>query len=503
MKQATAGWGLPYPRTADKVRSATMAAIRRADTQPEVQLRSELHRRGYRFRKDYPLPAPGRKIRVDIAFPKEGLAVFVDGCYWHQCPEHGTVPQSNRDYWVPKLKRNVARDAIVGEALRRSGWKVLRVWEHVPAADAADAVGSALSAIRQRDRRRRARLALTALDLFAGAGGSTVGLAKAGYRVLAAVENDPAASETYRANHSGVDLFEQDIRKVRPRTLRGKLGLQRGELGLLNACPPCQGFSTLGASDADDERNELVTVVGPFLNELRPQSFVVENVPGLRHDARLKRLMAFASGLGYSVRLYVVNAAEFGVPQSRRRLIVVGVRSAAAEFPDHLAELLPRSFRREPEGVAGVLAEAGPLEGTRDPVHRARRSSPTVMKRIQSIPVNGGRFDLPEDQQLDCHRALNGKGGATSSYGRIRLDRPAPTLTTRCTTPACGRFVHPTEDRGISLREAALIQTFPARYNFFGTYREVEAQIGNAVPARLAEALGLSVAELVMEAGGA
>lgn len=476
-----------------------MSAIRRSDTKPELLVRSALHRLGYRFRKEYKLKAPGRSIRVDIAFPTEGLAVFVDGCYWHQCPEHGTVPKTNRDYWVPKLRRNVARDALVAAALRRDGWSVLRIWEHVAADDAVRLIAEVVERLRARQAARVALgEALTALDLFAGAGGSTAGLKQAGYRVVGAVELDSTASETYAANHSEVRLLNEDIRRVEPTSLREALGLEKGSLTLLNACPPCQGFSTLGNGDMADERNDLVTTVLPFIEELRPRAFVVENVPGLRRDQRLADLLDNARALGYETSQYVVNAVDFGVPQSRRRLIAMGVQRPATEFPEHLAELLPRSFRREPESLRDVLARAGKIEGTRDPVHRARRSTPAVLERIRSIPRNGGRFDIPEEHQLDCHKSLDGRS-ATAAYGRLRLDEPAPTLTTRCTTPACGRFVHPTEHRGISLREAALIQTFPPGYHFSGTYQAIEAQIGNAVPARLAEALGRAVAELLVE----
>lgn len=478
-----------------------MRAVRQVDTTPELLVRSALHKLGYRFRKDFRVPAGGKKRRVDIAFPTEGLAVFIDGCFWHRCPEHRTVPKANRDYWEPKLKINVERDVIVDRALRQSGWSVLRIWEHTPADEAAAQIAELVDTLRDRAARRESIASQrTAVDLFAGAGGSTAGLKEAGYRVLGAVEYDEVASQTYAANHADTELLEDDIRNVDPAGFRRQLGLQKRELDLLNACPPCQGFSTLGLSDAEDERNDLVSIVYPFLKEFLPAAFVVENVPGLKQDARLRELLARAKELGYAVRDYVVNAVDFGVPQSRRRLIAVGVLHASADaFPEHLADLLPRSFRRDPLRIADVLAKAGPISEGKDPVHKARTSSPAVAERIRSIPINGDRFDLPEEQQLECHKALKGRRNATAAYGRIRLDRPAPTLTTRCTTPACGRFVHPTEHRGISLREAALIQTFPPRYRFKGTYQAIESQIGNAVPARLAMALGLAVEELFLD----
>lgn len=491
---------LPYPVPQDAIRSATMRAVRSKDTQPESAVRSALHRLGYRFRKDYKVRAAGRLRSLDIAFPSEGLAVLIDGCFWHQCPEHGSVPKTNRNYWVPKLQRNVERDELVNASLRMNGWTVVRIWEHTPPDEAARQVAGRVKALRERTRLRAEAPPITAADIFAGAGGSTQGLRQAGYDVLAAVEFDGACAKTYRANHPGTRLFEEDVAGLPPRRLRRELGLGKGELGLLNACPPCQGFSTLGTGDETDERNDLVTTVRAFIKELEPKAFILENVLGLARDRRLKGLIDAARRLGYGVKTYRVNATEFGVAQNRRRLIVIGVRGLAeSAMPEHPAELLTRSFQREPLPIKEVLAEAGPIATARDPMHRARSSTRAVAERIRLIPVNGGRFDLPESHQLECHKSLGSKRSAAAPYGRMRLDEPAPTLTTRCTTPACGRFLHPTEHRGISLREAALIQTFPRRYSFHGTHQSIEGQIGNAVPVRMAEGLGLAVGELLLE----
>jgi len=501
MTNQTAAYGLPYPVPSSVEASTIMRRVRRIDTSPEVALRSALHQAGYRFRKGYKVALPHRKVSVDIAFPREGLAVFVDGCFWHQCPEHGVVPQANRAYWQPKLSRNVERDDQTSAALRRAGWKVLRFWEHVPPEEAAAVIAETVDSLRAQI--SKPSPSGPALDLFAGAGGSTAGLKSANFKVVGAVENAPDAAETYRSNHREVSLLEKDIREVDPVDFRKSLGLAKGELALLNACPPCQGFSTLGPCDASDARNDLVGIIVPFLKAFLPKAFIVENVPGLRTDQRMVDLVQEAERLGYALRCYTVNATDFGVPQSRRRLIAIGVLDGKVEaFPAHPAELLPRFFERVPPAVPEALARAGSIEKTRDPVHRARRNSPEVVARIECIPVNGDRFDLPEEHQLKCHRDLGRQRSASAPYGRMRLDQPAPTLTTRCTTPSCGRFVHPTEHRGISLREAALLQTFPVRYQFSGSYQSIEGQIGNAVPARLAEGLALAASVLMEDGDG-
>ncbi|HEX9734629.1 MAG TPA: DNA cytosine methyltransferase [Thermoanaerobaculia bacterium] len=336
---------------------------------------------------------------------------------------------------------------------------------------------------------------MTAVDLFAGAGGATQGLKNAGFWVLAAVENDDSAAKTFSANHPETKLLQDDIKSVDAGGLRAELGLDVGELTLLKACPPCQGYSALGSGDPDDERNDLVLQAWRFVREFIPKAVTVENVPGLARDPRLALVVRRLRAIGYKVRSYLADAVDFGVPQRRRRLIVVAVRSRPElSLPESFAKLLPEGFgERTTAGKA--LAGAGPVDGA-DPVHRHRNHSPKVLARIRAVPVGGTRFDLPAEHRLACHERL-GKHCACGSYGRIREDAPAPTLTTRCTTPACGSFIHPSEHRGLTLREAALLQTFPATYEFHGSYGQIEAQIGNAVPVRMAEGLGRVVAGLV------
>jgi DNA (cytosine-5)-methyltransferase 1 len=330
----------------------------------------------------------------------------------------------------------------------------------------------------------------TAVDLFAGAGGTTQGLKEAGYRVLAAIENDSAASRTYRANHPEVDVLERDIRRVTAPGLARRVAALDIHVDIMTACPPCQGFSSLGTGRRDDPRNRLVSTIGRFVDQLQPRVVLLENVPGLGSDRRLAELRAQLDER-YSVGQYVVDAADFGVPQHRRRMIIMGVRhDLDAAPPVDLRDALPSNFDASRRPAGPVIALAGSIARTSDPTHRARNSSPEVVARIRSVPAAGTRFDLPPEHRLACHNRLAARN-ATSSYGRIDPDVPAPTMTTRCTTAACGRFIHPTEHRGLSLREAALLQSFPIDYVFEGNYGEVERQIGNAVPPRLARALGL------------
>jgi DNA mismatch endonuclease (patch repair protein) len=141
---------LPYPVPTSPNVTSAMKGNRRADTKPELALRSALHRRGLRFRKDAPVSADGLSVRPDVVFTREQVAVFVDGCFWHGCPDHGNTPRANTNYWGPKLARNAKRDRLVTTALTRSGWMVLRVWEHEEAGEAADRVAAALLSRRNR-----------------------------------------------------------------------------------------------------------------------------------------------------------------------------------------------------------------------------------------------------------------------------------------------------------------------------------------------------------------
>ncbi|GGO10978.1 DNA cytosine methyltransferase [Micromonospora parathelypteridis] len=336
---------------------------------------------------------------------------------------------------------------------------------------------------------------LTCIDLFAGAGGATEGLRAAGFAVIGAVENDAAAAASYRLNQPATKLWEQDIRTLAASQLRRDLGLEPGQLTLLKACPPCQGFSTLahgGETANNSERNDLVLDVIRFIRSLRPSAVLLENVPGLERDVRFSRMKEALASLGYSFVSFKLDAAMVGVPQRRRRLIMVAVRGRRGHLPGTLPELLGEWFAQAPKTAKEALDELRHKAAPDDALNKHRRHSPKVAARIAAVPVGGNRFDLPPEHQLACHINLR-KRNATASYGRVRLDAPAPTMTTRCVTPACGSFIHPTEHRGLTLREAAAFQTFPSNYRFVGDFGSIERQIGNAVPVRMAQALGAAV----------
>jgi DNA (cytosine-5)-methyltransferase 1 len=320
---------------------------------------------------------------------------------------------------------------------------------------------------------------LTALDLFCGAGGLTEGLKQAGFRVLGAIDNAPLAVETYRLNHRTTRVWLRDIRRVRPLDVAAELGLAPGELDLLAGCPPCQGFSTLRTKrqsiSVRDDRNDLVAVFARYAEALRPRALMMENVPGLADDVRLKRVLTRLRNLGYTLTHDVLDAGEYGVPQRRRRFVLIGLHGAATSFADQPAR------RRTVRQAIGRLPRP---EESDDPLHNhGETRSKEVRRRIAAIPAEGSLRLLGAEHQLACHRRTN---GFYDIYGRMAWDEQAPTITGGCINPSKGRFLHPDQPRAITLREAALLQSFPQRYRFpldRGKYRVADL-IGNALPPR-------------------
>jgi DNA (cytosine-5)-methyltransferase 1 len=326
--------------------------------------------------------------------------------------------------------------------------------------------------------RRNRKLKPTAVDLFSGCGGLTTGLRKAGYRVLAAVDIDAMSVKTYKANHRDVAVLEADIRSVKPRDLLEQINKRPGEIDLLAGCPPCQGFSTLrtlnGSVRIDDPRNDLLKEFLRFVQALRPRAVMMENVPGLASDERFGSFCRKLKRLGYLGDYRILNAGDYGVPQRRRRLIYLAGYGVEIPFADKARKLITV------KDALGNLPKAGE---SGDPFHDMPESrSAKVMGIIRRIPKDGGsRADLSEKFQLECHKRCD---GFSDVYGRMAWDELAPTITSGCFNPSKGRFLHPQEDRAITMREAALLQGFPARYKFAPEIGKeaLAAMIGNALP---------------------
>jgi len=338
----------------------------------------------------------------------------------------------------------------------------------------------------------------TAVDMFSGCGGLTVGLKRAGFRVLGAVDNDRLSVETYRANHRDVIVWEIDIRELEASELLDALDLRVGELDVLAGCPPCQGFSTMrtlnGAVRVDDPRNDLLQEFQRFVEGLRPRVVMMENVPGLAKDSRFAAFCSKMKDLGYVGDHRVLNAADYGVAQRRRRLIYLAGMGIAIPFAAEARR------RKTVWDAIGSLPKAGQ---SGDPAHdMPENRTPRIQDIIRRIPKDGGsRRDLPDELQLECHRRCN---GFKDVYGRMAKDDVAPTITGGCFNPSKGRFLHPEEDRAITMREAALLQGFPRRYKFPNTRSKsaVALMIGNALPPAFIAAHGRVIKRVLEEAAG-
>jgi DNA (cytosine-5)-methyltransferase 1 len=318
----------------------------------------------------------------------------------------------------------------------------------------------------------------TAIDLFSGCGGLTLGLKLAGFRIVAAVDNDQLATTTYRLNHPRIPVWDIDIVKVRARAMMRQLAMRPGDLDLLAGCPPCQGFSVLrthnGALQRRDRRNGLIKEMLRFVRAFEPKAIMLENVPGLGEHQSFQKLCTELRRLGYCIRWDIKDARHYGVPQRRKRLILVGGRGF--EIPFAPESRVIRTVRH----AIGNLPKPGT---TCDALHNVpEKRSTKVRAIIRAIPKDGGsRADLPNSLQLACHQRLD---GFSDIYGRMAWDEPSPTITSGCFNPSKGRFLHPEDDRAITLREAALLQTFPPTYTFpaRNCKEAVALMIGNALP---------------------
>lgn len=346
--------------------------------------------------------------------------------------------------------------------------------------------------------------ALTAVDLFAGAGGLTVGLKAAGFRVVAAVELHDRAADVYEANHVGTKVIRRDVRKVSGQDLRDES--PSGRIDLIAGCPPCQGFTSLTSKyRRDDERNALIEEMSRLVREVMPRAVMMENVPGLagRGKARFDKFCAELTELGYKIDQRVLQVADYGTPQFRRRLVLLAghqfdiplpgaTHSASGEdgkarwrsVKDAIGRLRakPEVYSRAKGKVARSLADW----------HMVRQMTPENVARIKAAKPGESWKSIPEDLRPDCHKG--GYSGFSNVYGRMTWQQVAPTITGGCTTLSKGRFGHPVEDRTISVREAALLQEFPSDYQLpIGFMEDACNAIGNALPCGFAQKMASAV----------
>ena len=384
---------------------------------------------------------------------------------------------------------------------------------------------------------------LTAIDLFAGAGGFSLAAHQLDFDILAAVELDSKAAETYCFNLKGklnakTEVFNQDINEVDIQALMRFQGIRQGQLDLLLGGPPCQGFSShrIKGSGEDDPRNQLLLRYFDFVAALLPKVFLVENVPGLlwkRHEGYLQSFIKLAHKHNYKIiseSPIIINARDYGVPQGRKRAFILAIREDICDdnliWPPRPTHFKPSGekpswktastvFEKPPQNILNELiteytkfhnlslseskkfveslqwGEKIP-EGDKCDIHMQHTKEITDV--FASTKLNGSRSD--SNRVLPCHS--NGYKGHKDVYGRIFFHTPSNTITTGCNNPSKGRFVHPWLNHGITLRHAARLQSFPDTYQFIGNTSQKGNQIGNAVPFNLGFALIKSIKEQLL-----
>ncbi len=334
---------------------------------------------------------------------------------------------------------------------------------------------------------------MKAVDFFCGAGGLTRGLKNVGIDVVAGIDIDARCKDTYEKNNRPAKFVCEDVRKLSVSHLKRIIGpIKRKDL-LLAACAPCQPFSKHQKYSESDARSSLLLQFARFVEALRPGQVLVENVPGIaqvKGNSTYRRFKRILKNLNYDLAEGVVDAKEYGAPQTRRRFIILAVQKNIASFPlpTHGNGRIP--FATVRDAISGFPAIKAGETHHAIPNHSASKLSRLNIRRIQKCPHDGGdRRSWNKALMLNCHS--NGHNGYTDVYGRMWWDKPAPALTCKCISLSNGRYGHPVQNRAIGLREAAALQGYPNNYVFYSSSRgHLAQQIGNSVPIALAEAFG-------------
>nr|ADX97312.1 M.FspI [Fischerella muscicola SAG 1427-1 = PCC 73103] len=370
------------------------------------------------------------------------------------------------------------------------------------------------------------------IDLFAGAGGLTTGFHMAGFESLCAIDVDAKPLATYKHNYPNTKIIHQDIRKINPSDLRLALGLQREELTALIGGPPCQGFSRnipAGYRYLNDSRNQLYRTFLEFVEEFRPIYVVMENVPEILkayNGVIREEITQQLESLSYKVVSSSLNAAHYGIPQTRSRAFFIASLDHYLHFPKptHFGDIRSDYRTRKSCNQLNLLeTNVSPLVTVRDAIgdlppleagqkyeaevypsapqttyqamirnqsvkvvnHVARALTPIQLSRVRLLTEGQDARDLPTE--------LAPKKYYSGAYGRLYWDKPARTITRWVFHPGSGRFFHPTQDRTITIREAARLHSYPDNFHFLGTYTDMASQIGESVPPFLSKVIALSI----------
>lgn len=348
------------------------------------------------------------------------------------------------------------------------------------------------------------------IDLFSGCGGSALGFKQAGFKIKVAVDINPTSTKTFSLNFPETSIITSDISYVTGKDLLDAAKIGDSNRLIIIACPPCQGFSSARrkSQQLSDKRNTIIYEFVRLLEEIRPFGFVMENVSGLAKGVGTPiflNVLQKLKALGYFTVHGIVDTADYGIPQRRKRLVLIGSNDSNIRLsfpkPSHQNPDMQDRYLPPWNTVRSVIGDLGPIMAGKKTINNYLHKSPSLsainIKRLMNTPRDGGdRSSWPEDLILECHKKVT---GYKDIYGRMRWDNPSPTITAGCVMISKGRFGHPEQNRAISLKEAARLQTFPDNYLFSGNVTDIASQIGNAVPPLLAKKIGDSLYESIKD----
>ncbi|MEK6408948.1 MAG: DNA cytosine methyltransferase [Acidobacteriota bacterium] len=337
----------------------------------------------------------------------------------------------------------------------------------------------------------------SAVDLFCGIGGLSYGLKKAGISVVAGLDLDESCRYAFEQNVQA-EFIPKDISRLKGDELTKRYWPDENQIKILAGCAPCQPFSPHSNKVKNRKRTRKWRLIGEFerlVGETNPDIVTMENVPNLVNQKIFKTFVAFLEQKGYFVSYSHVYCPNYGIPQKRRRLVLLASKYGKISLvpKTHSEEdyiTLRQAIERLPPVNAGEVCIS-------DPLHRTTNLSDMNLERIRASKPNGTWLDWHKDLQLACHKRKTGKT-YKAVYGRMAWDKPSSTITTQFYNYGTGRFGHPTQDRALTLREAAILQTFPEDYRFYESDKDIflkrfGVHIGNAVPVELGVVIGKSI----------
>jgi DNA (cytosine-5)-methyltransferase 1 len=335
------------------------------------------------------------------------------------------------------------------------------------------------------------------IDLFCGAGGLAHGFVLEGFCVVAGIDADPACRYPFETNNSS-KFINRKIEDILPADL--EMRYDGASIKILAGCAPCQPFSTYYRKDDrdKDQRWELIRDFYRLVREVKPHIITMENVPRLRAHWIFKEIKTDLISLGYNVFEKIVFCPDYGIPQSRRRLVILGsLLGPISLLPGNLVNMKQATVRRAIGDYRLLEPIKAGEQSKKDPMHKARALSELNLLRIKASKPGGTWKSWDEELVANCHKIDSG-GTYRSVYGRMEWDKPSPTITTQFYGFGNGRFGHPEQDRAISIREAAILQTFPFNYQFVPrnettNFEKLGRLIGNAVPVELGRAIAKSI----------